>query len=197
LIDAIEVRTDVQGSARATIEQDVRFVAAMADTPLGAVLVSSLHLKCCGSSDGPEDLRRAGEAYAINSALRDIIAKQRPVTTVIAGDFNLVGSDRPMEIMRSGLDADRSDLLAAPALVWGDRARYTFRDIAGPFQPGALDYVVVGDASVEVARSFVLDTSLLSPGALRQMGLQDAQDGAVSDHLPTVVDLRPRPRAGK
>lgn len=194
LVTSAAFRASSQGGA--TLAQDVRFAAALIETPFGPLLASSAHLKCCGSSDGLEELRRTAEAVTINAAIRELVGKHKPVTTIIGGDFNLVGSVRPIEVMRSGLDADGGDLERVEALVWGDRARFTFRDSVGAFPPGALDHAIVGDAGVEVVRSFVLDTLRLSDDALHAMGVRRS-DGEASDHLPTVIDIRARDGADR
>jgi exonuclease III len=110
---------------------------------------------------------------------------------VIGGDWNLVGSREPLDIARGGADLDNSELDVARALVLGDAAMYTWRDAATGFPPGRLDVIVYSDSSAEVVNAFVLDTGRLADRALARMGL-DRTDSRASDHLPVVVDLRPR-----
>ena len=67
----------------------------------------------------------------------------------------------------------------------------TWLDDPSGFPPGRLDYVTYSDSSAEVVNAFVLDTRLLSIQSLARVGL-DSADSAGSDHLPVVVDIRPR-----
>jgi endonuclease/exonuclease/phosphatase family metal-dependent hydrolase len=61
----------------------------------------------------------------------------------------------------------------------------------GPFPPGKLDYLFVSASRLEVLRSFAFDPADLSPAARRRLGVR-TEDGAVTDHLPVVADIRVR-----
>lgn len=170
----------------------VRVVTALAQTPIGGVLLASVHLKCCGTAGGVEDRTRLAEARAVNAAVHKGIDDDRVAHVVIAGDFNLVGSRPPLDLARAGLDADGTDLLIADARVLGDFAYYTWSDAASDFSPGRLDFMAFSDASATMATAFVLDTARLGPAALAAAGLRADDSAAASDHLPVVVDLRTR-----
>jgi len=167
----------------------VRFVAGIVETSAGAMGIASVHLKCCGTSDSPEDLRRIAEAESINEELESAFAEV-PIR-VVAGDLNLVGSGDAMTPLRVGLDVDRTDLVVAPALVLGDSVATTWSNPRGRFAPGRLDYALIGDAAAETTRAFILDTRLLSSTVLGRAGLEGT-DSDASDHLPLIVDIRPR-----
>jgi endonuclease/exonuclease/phosphatase family metal-dependent hydrolase len=169
----------------------VRVVGGLVRTPLGNVTAVSLHLKCCGTAGSPEDQRRLAEARAINAAFAQSFQSSGARMTVMGGDFNLVGSRTPIDAARMRLDLDGSELAPADAFVLGDAAMYTWRDPAQPFPPGRLDYLLYSDSAAEVVNAFILDTARLSERALARLGL-DSTDTAASDHLPLVVDLRPR-----
>lgn len=168
--------------------REVRAVAATIDTPLGVMLACSVHLKCCGTSNGPEDQRRMAEARAINEAFDRVAGTSKAVVRVIGGDMNLVGTRPPLDALRRGIDVDGTDLSVAEAKVLGESLVETWTEADAAFGPGRLDYVVYSDASVRAANAFVFDTRRLAPDALVRMGL-DAEDSAASDHLPVVVDL--------
>jgi endonuclease/exonuclease/phosphatase family metal-dependent hydrolase len=170
----------------------VRVITALADTPIGGVLLASVHLKCCGTAGSVEDRTRFSEARAVNAAVLRAIDDDRVAHVVIGGDFNLVGTRPPLDLARAALDADGSDLAVAPARVLGDRAYYTWADAANDFSPGRLDFIVYSDASALVSASFILDTARLGPASLAAAGLLPGDSAAASDHLPVVVDLRPR-----
>lgn len=170
-------------------EDPVRFAGALVDTPVGYVAAASVHLKCCGYSGSPEDHTRISEAGAINRSLAEALSIEPVRMRVVAGDLNLVGSRPPLEVLRNGLDADGTELEIADARDLGDAAYMTWREDGNAFAPGRLDYALVGGA--EIARTFVLDTRILSDRSLEVAGL-DRDDADASDHLPVVVDLRPR-----
>jgi endonuclease/exonuclease/phosphatase family metal-dependent hydrolase len=165
----------------------VRFVAARAGTPAGPVTLASVHLKCCGTALSPEDRTRWAEARAINAELRRHAPAGEAV--VVGGDINLVGSRPPLDMLRSELDADGSELTLARARVLGDTAYYTWSDAKSQFSPGRLDFVMAGDSRLRVERAFVLDTARLAPAALESAGLRPRDSAEASDHLPVVVDL--------
>lgn len=169
----------------------VRFLAADVKTALGDVLIGGLHLKCCGTAGSPEDQRRIAEAQAINTAMKSAFAQAGSPLRVIAGDYNLVGTRTPLDMIRAGLDSDGSEMAVAPTMVLGDAAAYTWSDHATEFPDGRLDYAVYGDAGADVVNSFVLDTRRLSDKALARLGL-DRTDSSASDHFPVVVDLKPK-----
>lgn len=172
-------------------DRPVNFVGGLVRTPRGDVAAASVHLKCCGGLDTEEDFRRAAEAQAINTELLQAFADANADLRVVAGDMNLVGSPGPLDTLRAGLGRDGSDLSVARALHLGDRAAYTWRKVGEVFVPSRLDYTLVDTDEAEIVNAFVLDTSRLTPNALRANKLQ-AGDTGVSDHLPLVVDIRPR-----
>lgn len=169
----------------------IRFVAAEVDTPMGAFLAGSLHLKARGSKDSPEDKRRMIEAQRINAAVREALKATPDAVVVLAGDVNLVGSRPPLDIMRVGLDADGSDLAVATPGVLGDRTMKTWSEAGNEFGPGRLDYVVYSDARARQQAAFVLDTSRLADEPLALAKLKRTDTATASDHMPVVVDLLP------
>src|SRR5262245_21368870 len=151
------------------------------------------HLKCCGTKDSPEDQARMAEARAINAAFASAAgALDKSAIRLLGGDFNLVGSRPPLDILRQGLDADGSDLGVIAPRVLGDSSLITWRDPASGYAPGRLDYMLVSNANAQVVNAFVLDTSRLSDESLAQMGL-DRTDCDGSDHLPVIIDIKPAP----
>lgn len=167
----------------------VRFIAATVSSPIGDLAVASTHLKCCGFKDSPEDRQRMDQARAVNEALL-AASPTPPSMRLIAGDFNLVGSRPPIDLMRAGLDADGSDLSVADPFVLGDRSQYTWSDYATTFTPGRLDYVLYSDSTAQVYQSFILDTQRLGDETLARAGL-NREDTDVSDHKPVVFDVMP------
>jgi endonuclease/exonuclease/phosphatase family metal-dependent hydrolase len=169
-------------------DHNARLVSGVVALPVGDIVVGSTHLKCCGSSESQEDATRIAEASQIAAALARAMEKDPSWVRVLAGDMNLVGTRRPLDEIRRGLDVDGSDLEIAPVRVLGDRAVYTWVDWQTEFTPGRLDYVLHSGAGSRVLNASAIDTRRLSDSALARMGLQRA-DSQASDHLPILVDI--------
>jgi endonuclease/exonuclease/phosphatase family metal-dependent hydrolase len=179
------------GAGQQAREQMVRFIGATVQTPSGDLAVASIHLKCCGTAGSNEDLRRLAEARAINMELARALETSNATMRIIAGDFNLVGSRTPVDVLRADLDVGGAQLVPAEAMVLGDAAVYTWSNPASEFAPGRLDWAVASSTEAHVVNAFVLDGRRLSDRALAAMGL-DRGDTAASDHLPLVIDIKPR-----
>ena len=169
-----------------------RGAAALVELPTGdLVTVISVHLKCCGYSGNREDKMRIREARQLAVQIRrlrdgDFGEKPRNGGIVIIGDYNLVGSRKPLEILKiAGLT---DVLLREPTRG----AAYTWRSLREDesFWPGRLDLVMYAQAGLKPANGFVLDTAKLSEQSLAGLGLR-AQDSLVSDHLLLVADFVP------
>jgi exonuclease III len=165
-----------------------RFAGAVVKSPLGPMAVGSVHLKCCGSMGSREDLARVAEANQIRETFASAADARGVTLRVIAGDFNLVGSRSPLDAMSSGGDADRTGMAHADPRVLGDTTLVTWFDPGSNFTPGRLDWVLYGASTLEVQRSFVLDTARLGCTACRAAGLHE-RDSRVSDHMPVVTDF--------
>lgn len=165
-----------------------RAVAALIDTDAGELLAISIHLKCCGSADSQEDNKRIKQAQSINGFVRSVHKKHPNAKVVIAGDFNLVGSYRPMDAMTNSLGINGEDLSTINAQQLGDASMITWNDEKSRFSPGRLDWMLIDESMSKAANAFILDTRALSPASLDAMGLQ-AEDSKASDHLPIVIDL--------
>jgi exonuclease III len=191
--DRIDLPPEARSAAGRSDDSPVRFIAASVDTPQGQLAIANLHLKCCGTAGSAEDQRRLAEARAINIEMASAMNQGQggAPMRIIAGDYNLVGTRTPLDVLRAGLDADGSELVPLNTIVLGDAAYYTWFDPASDFSPSRLDWVVAGNASAEVVNAFTLDARRLSDATLAAIGL-DRADTAGSDHLPVVVDIRPR-----
>ncbi|MBY0113296.1 MAG: endonuclease/exonuclease/phosphatase family protein [Phycisphaerales bacterium] len=170
--------------------RSVRYVAAVAQSPIGGVLVGAMHLKCCGGAGSSEDQLRLAEARAINDTVKQASRADAATIRVLGGDLNLVGSRNPLDLLRADIDLDASDLTPADPAVLGDNTYYTWRDWNTGFSPGRLDWLTYSDATATIVQSFVLDTRRLTPAALSSMGLT-TESSDVSDHLPVVIDIAP------
>ena len=111
---------------------------------------------------------------------------------VIGGDLNLVGSRSPLFALVRGLDVDGSDLVPVDAERLGERSITTWRGPEDVFSPGRLDYILVAAAGLSVTNSFVFATEDLDQATLDRLGLERDLSLQLSDHMVSVVDLRPR-----
>ncbi len=163
------------------------------------LLVVTLDLQCCGNgTETVEEYLRQVEVAAIHEALSEALASHRGGVdaVIVAGDFNLVGSREPLEVMLRGVDVDGSGLAVAEALQLDGLSNATWDGGAGPFPPARLDFMLFGDASLRLERAFVLDTRDLTGEWLDHHGLRAEDTERASDHLPVVADfswVRPRP----
>ncbi len=168
----------------------VGYSGAIVHTRLGDFGAVAVHLTCCGSARSPEDQRRVAEARTINRTLRSQ-ARVRPPMLVAAGDLNLVGTSEPLIELAANLDRNGQNLITAEPRVLGHQDSNTWRDDRLPYPPGRLDWLVYTGQTVEATQTFLLDTCRITDAALIASGLHRS-DTAYSDHLPLVVDLRPR-----
>lgn len=135
----------------------------------------------------------------------NIIASREPVRTIVQGDIHdeaTFGPDAPP-------DADGTALTdATPVHNARGEETWTWRWDGTRFAPGRLDYVLYSDAVLEAVHAYVLNTVTLSDDERAAAGLQPLDvviepprdrpgtprgDGGYAwDHLPVVVDFRPR-----
>ncbi len=167
---------------------NVRFAGVRVDTPGADIIASSVHLKSAGSNGSPEDIRRIAEARAIVEAL-DKLDNEAGTITIIGGDYNLVGSRTPLDVLMTKTDVDGSDKAIADAMTLGDRTYTTWAEAGNLFGPGRLDWLVYSDSTAKATRSFVLDSARLTDDSLQRAGLELTDTAEASDHLPVVVDL--------
>jgi endonuclease/exonuclease/phosphatase family metal-dependent hydrolase len=169
-------------------ERGLSVAAAWVDIGASEALFVALDLQAAGWIDSPSDRLRTLQAETIHAYVtRELAGQNAPV--VIGGDFNLVGSRRPLFALARGLDVDGSDLLAAQAGRLGERTLATWRSPDNLFLPGRLDYVLFPDAAASSANAFVLATEDLDDRTLERLGLERDLMRSLSDHLIVVVDL--------
>jgi len=152
------------------------------------LIVMSIHLKCCGRIGDESDLRRIVEAKAIRAAVQEAMRAEHADGIIIAGDFNLVGSRTPLDLLTGKIDREGLALNAVEPMQLDRRSNATWTDRREPFVPGRLDFVLHDKAALQAAGAFVFEARDLAPRWLARHGLL-VEDTAISDHLPIVVDL--------
>ena len=109
---------------------------------------------------------------------------------IVAGDFNLVGSRRPLNLLTTRLDIAGLSLIEAEPYQLDGLSNATWSDRKQSFVPGRLDYLLFSHTTVALRNTFVLDTRDLTPQALHRLGLRSDDTASASDHFPVVADVR-------
>lgn len=182
---ALELVADPQSP-----RNSVRVAAGVVQSGERRLLAVAVHLKCCGGINTPEDEKRMLEVQAIRAALIPEFERERYDGIIIAGDYNLVGSDLPLLLMAEGLDADRTRLEAADAYQLDGLSNATWFDPNQPFLPGRLDYALFSDAALTLKHAFVFDSRDLHQQWLEHYKLLGSESLQTADHLPVVIDLQ-------
>ena len=178
----------IDSGGRDMLSNSVRFAGAVAQTPLGAIALANIHLRCCGAYGSREDQSRLIEAVAVNTAFRQLMRTGQADMGLIAGDYNLVGSRLPREIIASAADPDGSDLRVLDAHNLLHDSTITWRDARSGFSPSRLDYILYTHSSMLLKNAFLVDTEELSEAQLAASGVL-REDSRFSDHLPLVMDI--------
>ncbi len=167
-----------------------RVIAAVVEAHDEQLILISLHLKCCGGADSEEDHKRIMQAGQIHDLVLELRNKYPDAGVVIGGDFNLVGSRIPLEVMSEGIGRDGQNLVPVPTTCLGTQSMLTWVDPKSSFTPGRLDWILVDDRAWTPVNSWSLDTERLSDEVLKDAGLE-REDSRATDHLPIFVDLVP------
>lgn len=148
------------------------------------VVVMSVYLKSRGHYGSSEDQKRIRQAKRIAVEFKrmregEFGTNAKDAPAIILGDFNLVGSMEPLQIL---LDAGLKDLVCMNPQAWD---AVTWRDGESDFWPGRLD-VLCHDQGVVPVRGQVFDSRTTPEDAL---GNVKQVDSAASDHLVLVGDF--------
>jgi endonuclease/exonuclease/phosphatase family metal-dependent hydrolase len=152
---------------------------------LGPILLLAVHKRCCGHIGSREDVHRIEQTRALMRTI-DLVRAHHDIDipVVLAGDWNLVGSRTPLDLLTQPTGPD---LHAVDARHLSSLDTYTWFNPRSDFTPGRLDLAAV-DARSSASRAFLVDSRALDPAQLRGAGLQ-AADSSASDHLLLVLDL--------
>jgi hypothetical protein len=172
-----------------------RYAAARIEIAENHLFIINVHLKAMGYIGSDEDRLRVRQANDIIAAIDEIHkgkygkgeASGTKPAIVIVGDFNLVGSRTPLDVIINEKDYGLKDwlipnLIGESVVTWRGGSRSSF-------SPGKLDYVVYSAGTLIPGNGFILNSELLNRTELRQLSL-DATDSSLSDHLLMTVDFR-------
>ncbi len=171
-------------------DQSLRVAGAVIKTANKRLLCVSVHLRCCGRAGGREDFIRGLEAEVIRQRLEAMVEHDSIDGVIVAGDFNLVGSRRPLDLLTDQLHVDGLSLIAAQPYQLDGLSNATWSDRKQSFVPGRLDYLLFSSNTVALRSTFVLDARDLIPNALRRLGLRSDDTASASDHFPVVADVQ-------
>ena len=138
----------------------------------------SLHFRCCGGPKSEAENQRRQEARIIRKA-----ASNSKGSMIIAGDWNLVGTDKPLKIVQSN-DFDIVECYQPDGLT-----NATWSDTESSFTPGRLDWMLSKGTNLKLKNAFVLETSDLDVETLSKYDLLINDTEVLSDHLPLVADF--------
>ncbi|MEM9066459.1 MAG: GC-type dockerin domain-anchored protein [Planctomycetota bacterium] len=159
------------------------------------LLVFSVHHKCCGNILSSEDATRIGQSNAIADTIADFRAAAlggslspfADAGIVVIGDWNLVGSREPLDVL---LDPRTPDMVLSTPINAGGNDAATWRDLDGfGFPPGVLDLITFSGDRLTELNSYALDTELLTSAELASLGLEQSDSTIASDHKLLVLDL--------
>ncbi len=139
---------------------------------------------------GPADRLRRVEAAVLRDRIRETLRGGGVDAVIVAGDYNLVGTPDPVDIVAAGSDTDGSGLLVAQPRRLDGLSMATWEQRGDRFTPGRLDYVLVGDAALSILRSFPFHSGDLSRRWRVHHGLDAETSPRATDHLPIITDLR-------
>ncbi len=176
------------------VRSEERYTAAVVEAPsCGPVLVVSVHFTCCGYIGNENDRKRVDQARSLSRLIADFrrggiskeLAVYRSAPVVLAGDYNLVGSYTPIEILTDPQTRGTKHWILKNLI---GESIATWRDDEQTFSPGMLDCLVFDNTKLRPLNGFILDTTLLRDYELRMYGLRSS-DSMASDHLMLVADF--------
>jgi endonuclease/exonuclease/phosphatase family metal-dependent hydrolase len=171
------------------------YAAACIELAKNNLFIINVHLNAMGYIDSKEDRLRIRQVNDIIATIDEIFSRkynkdETPDTQpaiVIVGDFNLVGSRKPLDMLIEKKTYGLKDWLI-PNLI--GESVVTWR--GGPrdsFSPGKLDYIVNSTRTLIRKNGFILNSEILNRTERRQLKL-DVADSKLSDHLLITVDFQ-------
>lgn len=172
-----------------------RYAAAYIGLAENHLFIINVHLSAMGYIGSEDDRLRILQVDDIVATIDEIHRGQydeddAPGTQpgiVIVGDFNLVGSRTPLDMIIDkkvyGLkDWLIPNLIGESVVTWRGGSHASF-------SPGKLDYIVYSTRTLIPKNGFILNSELLNRTERKQLSL-DVADSKLSDHLLMTVDFQ-------
>ncbi len=157
----------------------LKAVRAIAEIQGIAIQFLSLHLRCCGGPTGEAEEQREREAKIIRRAAKSSKSKG----SIIAGDWNLVGTNKPLDIVKTKV------FTTVEAFQPDGVLNATWSNTNSPFTPGRLDWMLFNGKAIELNTCFVLDSADFDKATRDKYNLRRSDTATLSDHLPLVADF--------
>ncbi|GAB2690859.1 hypothetical protein GCM10027170_23350 [Aliiglaciecola aliphaticivorans] len=152
------------------------------------LLVVSLDLECCGSdpSSWEEDKRRI-EAKEIRNIIRSVIARIQIDAIIIAGDFNLVSTVKPLIIVSGPYEKPHFGLIAADLMHIDGKQTWTWDGRGTQFPSRVMDFVIYSPKALKLDKGYIFDPEDISPQERKNLGIPVKGFSKVSEHLPIIT----------
>lgn len=145
-------------------------------------LVVCVHFKCCGYAQSGEDRKRVMQANEVIQTVRRVRHEHgADLPVVIIGDWNLVGSREPLDVI---LEEGFERVMPRNAAT-GET--YTWFDPDSAFPPGQLDLIAAAGA-VRSTGAWSVDTRVMPKQILESVSLEK-DDSSATDHLMLIADF--------
>ena len=161
------------------------------------------HLSCCGSDNSRQDQVDRFTEFVLDAKTPGgeiTVSENTPI--VFLGDMNLVGNSQQYYTIIEGdiqdtdsygeggfPDWDNSELEDVICRQTDKRMAYTWRNENSEYPPGRLDFIFYTNSVMSTAKSFTLQTEIMSDESLENYGLLWDDTKEASDHFPVVADF--------
>ena len=161
------------------------------------------HLSCCGSDNSRQEQVDRFTEFVLDAKTPGgeiTVSENTPI--VFLGDMNLVGNSQQYYTIIEGdiqdtdsygeggfPDWDNSGLEDAICRQTDKRMAYTWRNENSEYPPGRLDFIFYTNSVMSTAKSFTLQTEIMSDERLENYGLLWDDTKEASDHFPVVADF--------
>ncbi|MEM9531271.1 MAG: endonuclease/exonuclease/phosphatase family protein [Pseudomonadota bacterium] len=149
------------------------------------VLFVALDLQCCGSDGSVEDRFREMQAARILKAIDETRGDEGFDHLIVGGDFNLVGSRRPLELF---LNTAPLPLSAVDWLQPNGLSNVTWIRDGNEFPPGRLDFTL-HDAGLKALKGIILNPQVMTENDRARFQLVPDLVFRMSGHVPIITDF--------
>lgn len=163
--------------------------AAVILTGARRLLAVVADLQCCGDSlESWQEFRRLVEVREIRRLVRQVLDRISVDGIVLAGDFNLVFSHDPLQVLTGPYRTPHTNLTPVKSYHLDGSSTWTWDGRGTPFPSNDLDYQLYDSRALDLRTSLILDSEDLSPEELEQLGIERRTSSQLSDHRPLVVE---------
>ena len=161
------------------------------------------HLSCCGNDNSRQEQADRFIEFVLDAKTPGgeiTVPENTPI--VFLGDMNLVGySQQYYTIIEGDIqdtdsygeggfpDWDNSELEDVICRQTDKRMAYTWRHDNSEYPPGRLDFIFYTNSVISTAKSFTLQTEIMSEERLENYNLLWNDTKEASDHFPVVADF--------